>query len=112
MFIHVLRDVLDVVRSMLNLHRLAGVQLVANEEEAYSYWLRTVKACIQAERAYGSNAVRRLPYNALIDHPEFGIRSMLDFVGEPFCARCLELLSWQINCPVVPLDFVSDVPAP
>src|SRR5207237_3633380 len=28
-FIHVLRDVRDVVRSMLNLHRLAGVQLVA-----------------------------------------------------------------------------------
>jgi len=110
-FIHVLRDVRDVVRSMLNLHRLTGVQLVANEEEAYSYWLRTVKACIQAERAYGSNAVRRLPYNALIDHPEFAIRSMLDFVGEPFCARCLEPLSCQINSPDVPPDFVAEVPA-
>jgi len=29
-FIHVLRDVRDVVRSMLNLHRLAGVHLVAS----------------------------------------------------------------------------------
>jgi len=110
-FIHVLRDVRDVVRSMLNLHRLAGVQLVANEEEAYSYWLRTVKACIQAERAYGSNVVRRLPYNALIDHPESAIRSMLDFVGEPFCARCLEPLSCQINSSDVPPDFVAEVPA-
>ena len=36
-FIHVLRDVRDVVRSMLNLHRLAGVHLVASEEEAYRY---------------------------------------------------------------------------
>jgi hypothetical protein len=110
-FIHVLRDVRDVVRSMLNLHRLAGVQLVANEEEAYRYWLRTVKACIQAERAYGSNVVHRLRYNALIDRPESAIRSMLDFVGEPFCTQCLEPLSWQINSSDVPPDFVAEAPA-
>jgi hypothetical protein len=107
-FIHVLRDVRDVVRSMLNFYRLAGVQFVANEEEAYRYWLRTVKACVQAERAYGSNVVRRLPYNALIDHPEPAIRSMLDFVGEPFCARCLEPLSCQINSSDVRPDFVAE----
>ena len=110
-FIHILRDVRDVVRSMLNLHRLAGVQLVANEEEAYRYWLRTVKACVQAERAYSSNVVRRLPYNALIDQPESAIRSMLDFVGEPFSARCLEPLSCQINSSDVPPDFVAEAPA-
>src|SRR5947207_10015437 len=110
-FIHVLRDVRDVVRSMLNLHRLAGVQLVANEEEAYRYWLRTVKACAQAEQAYGSNVVRRLPYNALIDHPESAIRSMLDFVDESFYAKCLEPLSCQINSSDVPPDFVAEVPA-
>jgi hypothetical protein len=110
-FIHVLRDVRDVVRSMLNLHRLAGVQLVANEEEAYRYWLRTVKACIQAERAYGSNVVHRLRYNALIDRPESAIRSMLDFVGEPFCTQCLEPLSCQINSSDVPPDFVAEAPA-
>jgi hypothetical protein len=111
MFIHVLRDVRDVVRSMLNLHRLAGIQLVANEEEAYRYWLRTVKTCIQAEQAYGSNVVRRLPYNALIDHPESAIRFILDFVGEPFCAQCLEPLKWQINSSDVPPDFVAEDPA-
>ena len=110
-FIHVLRDVRDVVRSMLNLHRLAGVRLVANEEEAYRYWLRTVKACVQAERAYGSNVVRRFPYNALIDHPQSAIRSILDFIGEPFCARCLEPLSCQINSSDVPPDFVAEDPA-
>ena len=110
-FIHVLRDVHDVVRSMLNLHRLAGVQLVANEEEAYRYWLRTVQACAQAEKAYGSNVVRRLDYNALIDAPEAAIRSVLDFVGEPFNAQCLEPLRHQINSSDVPPDFVADDPA-
>jgi hypothetical protein len=107
-FVHVLRDVRDVVRSMLNFHRLAGVQLVANEEEAYRYWLRTVKACAQAERAYGSNVVRRLAYNSLIDHPESAIRSVLDFVGESFGAQCLEPLSCQINSSDVPPDFVTE----
>jgi hypothetical protein len=110
-FIHVLRNVGDVVRSMLNMHRLAGSQLVANEEEAYRYWLRTVQACVQAERAYGSNVVRRFAYNAMIEQPESAIRSMLDFVGESFCAECLEPLSCQINSSDVPPDFVADDPA-
>jgi Sulfotransferase family len=110
-FIHVLRNVGDVVRSMLNMHRLSGSQLVANEEEAYTYWLRTVKACVQAERAYGSNVVRRFAYNALIDRPESAIRSILDFVGESFCAQCLEPLSCQINSSDVPPDFVAEDPA-
>ena len=110
-FIHLLRDVRDVVRSMLNLHRLTGVKLVANEEEAYRYWLRTVKACAQAERAYGSNVVRRFDYDRLIDHSESAIRSMLSFIGEPFCARCVEPLGHQINSSEVPSDFVSEDPA-
>jgi hypothetical protein len=110
-FIHVLRDVRDVIRSMLNFHRLTGIQLVANEQEAYHYWLRTVKACAQAERAYGSDVVRRLDYNALIDRPEAAIQSVLDFVGERFEARCLEPLSHQINSSDVPPDFVADDPA-
>src|SRR5437762_6946063 len=83
-FIHILRAVRDVVRSMLNFHRATGIHLVANEEETYTYWLRTVKACIQAEQAYGPHVVRRLPYAALIDNPESAIRSLLDFAGEPY----------------------------
>src|SRR5215470_2085078 len=38
-FVHIFRDVGAVVRSMLNFHRIAGTQLVANEEKAYKYWL-------------------------------------------------------------------------
>lgn len=110
-FIHVLRDVRDVVRSMLNFHRVAGTHLVQNEEQAYKYWLRMVKACVQAERAYGSDVVHRLPYTALIDDPVWAIRSLLDFVGEPYCAMCLEPLSRRINSSNVPSDFVAEDPA-
>jgi hypothetical protein len=110
-FIHLLRDVRDVVRSMLNFHRVAGTHLVQNEEQAYKYWLRMVKACVQAERAYGSEVVRRLSYAALMDNPEGAIRSLLEFVGEPYCARCLEPLGRRINSSNVPPDFVAEDPA-
>jgi hypothetical protein len=111
LFIHLLRDVRDVVRSMLNFHRVAGTQLVQNEEQAYKYWLRMVKACVQAERAYGSEVVRRLSYTALIDNPEGAIRSLLDFAGEPYCPKCLEPLGRRINSSNVPPDFVAEDPS-
>jgi Sulfotransferase family len=110
-FIHVLRDVRDVVRSMLNFHRIAGTHLVQSEEQAYKYWLRMVKACVQAERAYGSEVVHRLSHAALIDEPERAIRSLLGFVGEPYSAQCLDPLSRRINSSNVPPDFVAEDPA-
>ncbi len=55
LFIHIFRDVTSVVRSMLHFHQVSGESLVANEQEAYSYWLRTVSSCLLAERAYRSS---------------------------------------------------------
>ena len=79
LFIHIVRDVDSVVRSMLNFHRIAGMHVVANEEEAYKYWLRTVRACLKAEEAYGSHVVYRLRYAALVENPESALRLLLDF---------------------------------
>jgi Sulfotransferase family len=111
LFIHIVRDVTSVVRSMLNFHRIAGTHLVANEEEAYKYWLHTVGACLKAEEAYGPRVVYRLRYTALLENPESTLRSLLDFVGEPYSAKCLEPLSQRINSSNVPPDFKSDDPA-
>jgi hypothetical protein len=111
LFIHIVRDVGSVVRSMLNFHRIAGTNVVANEEEAYKYWLRTVRACLKAEEAYGPRVVYRLRYTALVENPESALRSLLDFLGEPYSARCLEPLSERINSSNVPSDFQSDDPA-
>jgi hypothetical protein len=110
-FVHICRDVLAVIRSMLNFHRVAGIQLVPNEEEAYKYWLRTVSACIEAERAYGPSVVYRIRYADLIDNPESTMRSLLDFLKEPYAAKCLEPLGRRINSSNVPDDFVPDDPA-
>ena len=110
-FVHVFRDVGAVVSSMVNFHRATGIQLVANEEDAYKYWLRTVKACLKAEEAYGPHVVYRMRYTALVEHPESALRSLLDFLGEPYSAKCLEPLSQRINSSNVPPDFKSDDPA-
>jgi hypothetical protein len=110
-FVHIFRDVGAVVRSMLNFHRVAGTPLVANEEKAYKYWLRTVRACIKAEQAYGPRVVYRIRYADLIDNPESTMRSLLGFLEEPYSAECLEPLAERINSSNVPADFKPDDPA-
>jgi len=60
---------------------------VANEEEAYKYWIRIVSARLKAEQAYGPRVIYRLPYVALIDDLESTIRSLLDFLDEPYGAN-------------------------
>ena len=109
-FVHIFREVGEVVRSMLNFHRIAGTHLVANEEEAYKYWFRTVKACVKAEEAYGPTVVHRIRYADLIKDPQAAMRSVLDFLAEPYCAQCLEPLSERINSSNVPLDFTIGDP--
>jgi len=110
-FIHIFRDARAVARSMLNFDRVAGTQLVANEQEAYSYWLRTVSACVEAEQAYGPKVIYRIHYADLIDNPESVMRSLLDFLDEPYAAKCLEPLAQRINSSDVPDAFVAGDPA-
>jgi hypothetical protein len=108
LFIHIFRDVRAVVRSMLNFHGVAETQLVSNEDEAYRYWIRTVSACVEAERAYGPNVVYRIRYDDLINSSEPAIRSLLAFLQEPYIAKCLEPLEYRINSSAVPDDFEVD----
>ena len=107
-FIHLVRDVDSVVRSMLNFHRIKGTRLVASEQNAYEYWLRAVNACLKAEQAYGPEVVYRLLYSTLVKEPELAIRSLLDFVGEPYSDKCLDPFGERINSSNVPPDFKSE----
>jgi len=110
-FVHICRDVRAVVRSMLNFHRVSGAHLVANEEEAYRYWLRTVKACLKAEHAYGPGVIHRIRYADLLSNPESAMHSLLDFLEEPYAPKCLEPLRQRINSSNVPDDFIASDPA-
>ncbi len=109
-FIHILREVDAVVRSMLNFGRTGGPALVKNEHEAYDYWLRAVRACVKAERAYGSAVVCRIRYSDLVEDPECTMLSLLSFLQEPFEAACLDPLHHRINSSNVPSDFQSAEP--
>jgi hypothetical protein len=110
LFIHIVRDVDSVVRSVLNFDRLGEGSLVANEQQAYEYWLRTVNACLKAERAYGRQIVHRLQYSDLINNPESALRSVLKFLGEPYVPACLEPLQVRINASNVPASFDASDP--
>ena len=110
-FIHIVRDVPSVVRSMLNFHRVDGSRLVANEQEAYNYWFRAVSSCRLAERAYGPHVVFRLRYSDLVDTPESALRSLLNFLGESYTGECLAPLTKRINSSNVPADFKIGDPA-
>jgi hypothetical protein len=90
---------------MLNFHRLAGVKLVANEQEAYDRWYRAVSACLLAEEAYGPQIIFRLQYSELVNEPDVSLRALLDFLGEPYAAECLLPLRERINSSNVPADF-------
>ncbi len=106
-FIHIVREVEDVVRSMLHFEQTGGPALVGSPDEAYSYWLRTVRASLQAERAYGSGVVRRVRHADLVAHPKQAIAALLDFLAEDFESSCLEPLQKRINSSEVPADFAS-----
>jgi len=111
LFIHIFRDVTSVVRSMLNFHRVAGSSVAANEQEAYNYWFRSGSSCLLAERAYGPGVVFRLRYSDVVTKPEPALRSLFDFLEEPYAAKCLEPLARRINSSNVPADFEADDPA-
>lgn len=103
-FVHIARDVQSVVNSILNF-KPDGSSLVKTEQEAYEYWIRTVEACMQAELALGQQAMYRLRYDDLIHQPALAIRSVLDFLDEPFMPACTEPLAHRINSSNVPVDF-------
>ena len=96
-FIHLVRAVDLVVRSMLNFDRVGGSRLVETPEEGYQRWMRIVQSCLTAEKAFGPQRVLRLSHSDLIVAPERAMRRVLEFLGEPFARACLEPLGKRIN---------------
>lgn len=107
LFIHIVRDVRDVARSLVHFHTIGG--RVFTWQDAYAKWLKNVEACVEAEKAFGSAIVLRVRYADLVSGPERVVRRCLTFVGEDYCADCLEPLSTKINSSRVPSGV--EVPA-
>lgn len=91
-FIHVLRDVGGVVEALTNEEKRSSYRSHwrrYTEEEAYGHWLETVRACVEAERAFGSATVLRVGRDEMVGDPEATLRRCLAFVGESFVPACL-----------------------
>jgi Sulfotransferase family len=111
LFVHLVRDVTDVVRSLLNFFPDGRNRLVANEQAAYEYWLRKVNCGIEGEQAYGPDVVHRMRYSDVIEQPDTAMRLLLAFLGESYAPECLEPLAQRINSANVPVDFNATDPA-
>jgi hypothetical protein len=109
-FVHLVRDVTEVVRSLLNFFPDGASRLVDDEQAAYEYWLRRAKACAEAEQAYGPQIVYRMRYCDLVGQPKTAMRSLLEFLAEPDTPACLEPLERRINSSNVPSTFNSPEP--
>jgi SAM-dependent methyltransferase len=110
-FIHLVRDVRRVVPSIVHFAETGGRPLVDTEEAAYQYWLGTVRACVRAERAFGSERILRVRHAELVARPEATLRACLDFVGEPFHEDCLAPLGVRINSSRVAEQDAAHDPA-
>ncbi len=109
-FIHLVRGVTHVVRSMMHFQNTGGPALVENLRQAYADWLRAARACADAERAFGSEVVRRVRHADLVSHPQETLTELLAFLGEDFEPSCLDPLRLRINSSNVPADFAAAEP--
>lgn len=100
--VHIVRDARTVVESMLRFKPNSTLRLFDSEQKAYEYWLRTVRACVQAETALGGDEMIRVRYDDLVQQPETTLERILTFLGEPFDAACMAPLTHKINSSNVP----------
>ena len=96
-FIHIVRDCDLVAPSMLHFDHIGTSKLVETQEEGYRMWLRYVRACVTAEMAFGPQVVKRVFLQRITEQPEQALRSILEFLGEPFDPVCLEPLVKRMN---------------
>ena len=94
-FINLLRNPHDVVRSLMRFSRTGARDYAP--DEAYKTWIRLTRAALESERALGSGRVLRLRYEDFVGEPEKAFRRALAFLGEEYCADCLEPLDRKIN---------------
>ncbi len=100
-FVHILRDCDSVALSMFHFERTTGIKLVNSLAHAYELWMKYVRACVAAERAYGPTIVCRQLFDDLRQEPSRSMERLLKFIGEPPSSSCVEPLGKKINSSLV-----------
>jgi len=100
-FVHLVRDVTDVVRSLLNFFPDGRNRLVANEQAAYEYWIRKATACFQAEQAYGPDIIYRMRCSDLTEQSETALCEWIRFnIRGPLDSRLFKELGVGTACEI------------
>jgi hypothetical protein len=114
-FIHVLRDVHEVVDSLTDVGNKALYKsryIKMSHRQATDHWVETVTACVEAERAFGSDTVLRVRRCDLVDAPEQSIRRCLEFLEEPYDPICLRPLRSLTNAEARTVDGTDSLDGP
>jgi hypothetical protein len=96
-FIHLLRDPVDIAKSLMAFAQAGGAGRNFKEDEAFETWTRYVSHARLVELALGSERVYRLDYSAMVADPGLQLNSLLGWLGEPYEPAVLQPLSEKIN---------------
>lgn len=105
-FIHLFRHPDEVVLSLVKMKEIGGGDYTI--ESAFEAWYRLSSNVLRAEKALGSNVVRRFRQLELKEKPEVALWRMLTFVGENYEAACLKPLEHRLNSSHVTGDADLD----
>jgi hypothetical protein len=94
-FVCTVRDPVDVIGSMINFGKVGG--MTADLREATEMWQRMTEATILGARAFGSNAVTFVSYEAITASPDTALSGIFDFLGEPRFPKAADCYQHRIN---------------
>ena len=94
-FLHLLRAPEEVGASLLNFDDAGGISQPA--KEALHTWSTHTENASLALKAFGPETVLTVRYETLIDDQEHSIRTILDFLSEPYSPHCLQPYDNKIN---------------
>jgi len=87
--VHVLRDGRDVVCSLLTMDWVDSrtgkpIDYTRDARKAAEYWVSAVRAGREAGRKIGTRHYHELKYEEVVARPEAALRSLFEFLGEPW----------------------------
>ena len=94
-FVHIVRDPVEVVRSLLGFAHRAT--MFPSPQTALSYAYHQTRAGHLAEASLGVERVTRVFHREIQASPEALFRRILDFLGEQYSPDCLKPLQDRIN---------------
>ena len=112
--IQVLRDGRDVVRSLLSMNwfNLASgkpLPYTVDIEAAANYWVRSVESGRKLLRQENSNYFE-IRFEDLVERPEFALKQLFDFVGEPWSDAVLDYADADHHLSIEDYNSQGEVP--